>query len=519
MLKESINFKECIIVNPEKDNVAVSKKDFKAGTAISWKKETVLLKCGIKKGQRFAIKNIPEGEPIVQYGYTFGISKGIESGDIIHPNKVRDIYTYLNYEIESSPPKTLYEKTYRTKTFKGFKREGGKIGTRNYYLIVPTSQCASETALQISRAANERYLEQGKYKNIDGIATIPNTEGCGCASNIQIDRFLLVLMNFVNHPNIGGTLIVDLGCEQTNYDVLNACIEKINISPSKTVDWVTIQQEGGTQKTIKKSLDIIENRLSKVNDIEREQCLVADLIVGTECGASDSFSGITANPLIGSAIDKIVSNKGSAILSEVPEMIGAEHILIQRMKDRNVISKFKKIMEWYSDIANKLGVDMGDNLVPENEAGGLINSCIKSIGAVAKGGTSAITDILEYGEKLTKRGLNLMQGPGNDIESVTGMVASGANIICFSTGKGTVTGNAIVPTIKISSTTELYEKMPDDIDFDAGSLLSENGNFLKNSLSDDLLGLIIKVASGERTKSELNRQSQFQVWTAGKLSL
>jgi altronate hydrolase len=218
-------------------------------------------------------------------------------------------------------------------------------------------------------------------------------------------------------------------------------------------------------------------------------------------------------------VDKIISGKGSAILSEVPEMIGAEHLLIRRMRNETVVQKFRRIMAWYINTANMLGVDMADNITPGNRAGGLINQCIKSLGAIAKGGTTAIEDVLDYGETLSQRGLNIMQGPGNDPESVTGIVAGGANIVSFSTGRGAVTGNAIVPVIKVSSTTELYEQMRDDIDFDAGSLLEASNPPPLGELGDLLVELVISVASGKRTKSEENGQREFQVWTAGKLSL
>ncbi len=510
----------CIIVDRLRDNVAISKICLKEGIAIrSDKENTVIPMQSVFRGQRFAIKPVPQGKYVVQYGYPFGISAGIEAGDLISSENIDDIKIDLDSEIVCDSPKIRYLTEYVNKTFQGYKRENGRVGTRNYFLIVPTSQCASHVALQSAQEALGKFSLAKDFANIDGIVAIPNTEGCGCASNLQIDRFLRVLKNYVTHPNVGGALIIDLGCEQTNYGVLHSYLKKNEDILTTPTDWLTIQNEGGTQKTIEKAMELIAHQLKEVNRISRTACPIEHLIVGTECGASDTFSGITANPVIGNAVDKVIYGKGSAILSEIPEMSGTERILMERMRDLKVVSKFKEIIRWYRELAKKLDVDMTDNLVAENRAGGLVNLCIKSLGAIIKGGSTTVEDVLEYGERVSRHGLNIMQGPGNDMESVTGIVAGGATIICFSTGRGTVTGNAIAPAVKISSTSELYQQLPDDIDFDAGKLLERDSAVSIDTLGDVLLDLVISVASGQKTKSELNGQQQFQVWTAGKLSL
>ncbi|MBF0125148.1 MAG: UxaA family hydrolase, partial [Magnetococcales bacterium] len=331
---------------------------------------------------------------------------------------------------------------------------------------------------------------------------------------------LTILHNFITHPNVGGVLVIDLGCEQTNRAALRRYLDRTDqLSTVATLDWLTIQQEGGVHHTITRGLDILRQRLPSVNATVRQPYPLRHLVVGTECGASDAFSGITANPLIGHAVDQIIAGGGSAILSEVPEMIGAEHLLIQRMRSPQVVAAFHSMMRWYREMAARLEVNMGDNLVPENRSGGLLNPCIKSLGAIAKGGTTVIEGILEYGERLTQPGLHLMQGPGNDLESVTGLAASGANLICFSTGKGTVTGSAIVPVIKVTSTSERFRLMPDDMDFNAGRLIQADQPCSLADCGHELLQLILATASGQRTQAEKNGQRQFQVWTAGKLSL
>jgi altronate hydrolase len=419
--------------------------------------------------------------------------------------------------IKKEQIKTEYKKQFLEKSFSGYLRRDGLAGTRNYYLIIPTSMCASETASQIAGSieGDKEVLE--KFKDLDGVVSIPHTEGCGCDSTISIERLIRVLKGYLSHPNVGGALIVDLGCEQTNYQKLNPCLKPIIDSGLKSIDWVSIESSGGVEAARKKGKFIVRSRLAEVDAFKREDLPIQKLVLGTECGASDIFSGITANPLIGNVVDKLIYAKGSAILSEIPEMIGTFELLSPRFRNKEVAKKFKEIMDWYFDLAKKLGLRMEDNLVPKNIEGGLINSSMKSLGAVSKGGTTTIEDIIDYAEHIKRRGLSIMQGPGGDLESVTGMVASGANIICFSTGQGTPTGNAISPVIKIASNSQVFKRLSSDIDFNAGRLLDENREM--DSLGDELLDLIIKVASGQETAAERLGQRQFQIWTAGKLPL
>ena len=355
-----------------------------------------------------------------------------------------------------------------------------------------------------------------KYSNIDGVVAIPHAEGCGCDSGLQIDRLMMVLKGYVRHPNVGGCLIMDLGCEQTNYDKMQKYLINTIAENLKPIDWLTIQESGGTSSAVRKAKMLIRKRLSEINRIKREEAPISKLVVGTECGASDSFSGITANPIIGNVADKIIFGGGSAILSEVTEMVGTFGMLLPRCVNLETAYKFRRLLEWYEEIARKLGLSLDPNLVPKNIEAGLINNYIKSLGAVMKGGTTTIEDVIDYGESVKRKGLSIMQGPGNDPESLTGIVAGGANIVCFSTGKGTTTGEAICPVIKITSNEDAFKKLSRDMDFDGSRLLREKSI---DALGEELLDKIILVASGKKTWSERWKQRQFQVWTAGKLSL
>jgi len=506
-----------IVMNADLDQVAVAREDIQPGCELEYKGWHIKIYSLVKKGHRFALIDIKEGEFVRQYGYPFGQSKGISKGEPITVSNIKNVLPEINPKNFKEPCETTFKAQYLNKTFLGYIRRNGYVGTRNYYLVVPTSMCASETALQVALDMENCSENLQKYPNIDGIVAIPNTEGCGCDSSLQIDRFMRVLKGYIHHPNVGGCLIMDLGCEQTNYEKMHAYLNSTIEEALKPIDWITIQESGGTRFTTERAKGLIKSRLDKVNQVKREQCPLANLVVGTECGASDSFSGITANPVTGNTVDKVIYGGGSAILSEVPEMLGTFNMLFSRFRTLEVANRFEGILNWYIEIARKLGLTLEANLVPKNIEGGLINNYIKSLGAVMKGGSTIIEDVLEYAEPVRKRGLSIMQGPGGDLESVTGIVASGATIVCFSTGQGTTTGNAICPVIKVSSNDSIFKKLPDDMDFNAGRLLTEQSSI--DSLGEELLDKVVAAASGQKTWSEKWKQRQFQVWTAGKLPL
>jgi altronate hydrolase len=503
-----------ILMDPEKDQVAVAKQALKPGQAIIFNNTAIKIKDPVARGHRFAIKDIPNREFVRQFGYAFGRSKGIKSGEPVTTHNIENIVPDVSIKEFKEPPLTCYKRKFLEKTFSGFRRRDGKVGTRNYYLIVPTSMCASETCVQI---ANQMSAKKKWGKGLDGIVAIPHSEGCGCDSGISIDRLLRILKGYISHPNVGGCLVIDLGCEQTDYSVVSRYMKDVVEESWKPIDWLTIEASGGVEATKAKARKIIGNRLVTISQAQREPVPIESLILGTECGASDSFSGITANPLIGNVADKVIFGKGSAILSEIPEMVGTFPMLFSRFRSQGIAAKFLEALKWYEDLAFKMGADLADNLVPKNIEGGLMNPYIKSLGAVLKGGTTVIEDVVDYGERLRKPGLSIMQGPGGDLESVTGLVSSGANIICFSTGQGTPTGNAICPIIKVTSNNEVFNKLARDVDFNAGRLLTERESI--NSLGDELLEMLIKVASGQMTAAEKLNQRQFQIWTAGKLPL
>lgn len=496
------------------DPVAIAKTMIPGGTELKIDGLPVTVIKTIPKGHRFALRNLPAGEYITQSGYPFAQSQGIAAGELLTISNTLPNIPESSPAAFIPPPATVIDSAFTALTFQGFRRPNGKVGTRNYYLVVPTSMCAAETARQIAAVLEPRIDRAAT--GLEGIVAIPHTEGCGCASTGQIDRLLTVLAGFVGHANVAGCLILDLGCEQSDRARVEGALQDRIAASAKPVEWLTIQKSGGTRATIARAVELIQRHLEALAPARRESCPLSALTLGTECGASDTFSGITANPLIGAVADRIIRGGGAAILSEIPELLGTFDMLFPRFRSLEVADKFRAALDWYLELADRLGVAIGDNVVPKNIEGGLINGYLKSLGAALKGGTTVIEEVVGYGEPAATAGLSIMQGPGGDLESVTGLVSAGANLICFSTGYGAITGSAVCPVIKISSTTETCAALPDDIDFDAGRLLAGES---VEELESELLSYCIRVASGEKTATERQGQRQFQIWTAGKLSL
>jgi altronate hydrolase len=504
-----------VVLDPLEDHVAVASSIIPPATSLVFCDSIIGVEKKINKGHRFAIRDLPEGTSIKQFNYVIGLSNGIMSGEVLSADNVTPVPDQGHLSFTPPEPTEIFPDI-ASLTFNGYARADGRVGTRNYYLVIPTSMCASSTACQIANNLQEK-IKSSAWDNIDGVVALSHTEGCGCDAHGQIDRVIRVLTGYLNHANVAGCLILDLGCEQTNRDkVYEPFMAAIRNNP-KPVDWLTIQDEGGTRRVIEKGVEVVEQHLSLTNVIERTPCPLSSLTVAVECGASDGFSGITANPLIGSVVDQIIHGGGSAIISEIPELLGIFDILQPRFRDIQVAGNFQQLIKWYRDLAKSLGRSLGDNLVPRNIEGGLFNTQIKSIGAMFKGGSTAIEDVVKYGQIIRRKGLTIMQGPGQDLESVTGMVAGGANIVLFSTGFGTVTGNAVCPVIKVSSNNDTFIKLARDMDVNAGKLL--DGSVSLEEMTLDFLHLVIAVASGKKTWSEQWKQQQFQIWTAGKLPL
>src|SRR6266508_5634360 len=403
-------------------------------------------------------------------------------------------------------------------TFQGFRRPDGRVGTRNFVLIVPTSMCASHEAQQISIIAEYTLCTRQQFPNVDGIVAIPHNKGCGCQDGSTIDIMLRTLSNYADHPNVGGVVLIDLGCEKTNLAVVEKYLLNREKSFAKPVAKSGIQEIGGTQAAIKLGLEEVGRMLPEVNRAVREEVSVGELVLGVKCGGSDGFSGISANPSLGRAADMLVRSGGTVLITEVPEFCGAEHVLAQRAKDAETARQIYHLVDWYKEYASKFGAVLNQNPSPGNITGGLLNVTIKSLGAIAKAGTTRVEGTIEYAETPKGRGLHLMQGPGYDQESTPGLVGAGATVVVFTTGRGTTIGNAITPVIKLASNTPVFERMSRDLDLSAGGVI--DGTETIDEVGARVFEQVRRVASGEAlAKAEEHKHREFQFWAEQTVSL
>jgi len=507
-----------IIVDP-KDNVAVVKKATSPGLALVLPDESPIeMRAAVPPGHRFATKDIAAGELVLQFGQPIGTSLGIKQGEqITHDNMTDDVPLVRDLPENLHTPAPDYLSIDERATFMGYRRPDGRVGTRNYVLIVPTSMCASHEAMQISMISEFTLYDRVKYPNVDGVVAIPHNKGCGCQDGSTIDVMLRTLSNYADHPNVGGVILIDLGCEKTNLSQVEKYLLKREKAFDKPVAKIGIQEVGGTQAAIQRGLKEVENMLPLVNVTTREECSVSELVLGVKCGGSDGFSGISANPSLGRAADLLVRSGGTVLITEVPEFCGAEHLLASRAKDVETGRAVYRLVDWYKEYASKFGAVLNNNPSPGNVAGGLLNITIKSLGAIAKAGSTRVEGVIEYAETPKHRGLNLMQGPGYDQESTPGLVGAGATVVVFTTGRGTTIGNAITPVIKLASNTPVFERMSNDLDLSAGGVI--DGTETIDEVGQRVFERIVEVASGLQAKAEEHKHREFQFWAEQTVSL
>jgi altronate hydrolase len=393
----------------------------------------------------------------------------------------------------------------------GIKRSDGRVATRNYLGVVSSVNCSAHVCRLIAKFFSDEFLSD--YPNIDGVVPIHHRTGCGMgAEGEPIEYLRRTLGGYAIHPNFYSTLLIGLGCEANQ---INNLLSAQGLTRSDRLKAFTIQEVGGTRKTVQQGIDMIKEMLPDANNIERKPASASHLILGLECGGSDGYSGISANPALGAAADLLVQNGGTAILSETPEIYGAEHLLTRRAASREVGEKLVERIKWWEDYTTKLGGEMNNNPSPGNKAGGLTTILEKSLGAVAKGGTQSMVDVYQYAEQVTAKGFVFMDTPGYDPVSVTGHVAGGANIACFTTGRGSAYGCKPSPSIKLSTNTALFNKQEDDMDINCGSIV--DGTASIEQVGQEIFDRILEVASGEQSKSEQwgYGEDEFAPWVLG----
>ncbi len=507
-----------IQVDP-RDNVAVAKVPVPRGTQVTLGTSTLDVLDDITPGHRFALGPIPSGEFVRQYGQPIGTSTGIEPGALIsRANMSNDVPVVRELDPALSNPAPDYVPESERATFMGYRRPDGRVGIRNWVLIVPTSMCAAHEAVQIATVAEFTLFDRARFPNVDGVVAIPHNKGCGCSDGSNIEVMLRTLAAYAEHPNVGGVVFIGLGCEKTNLTVMEKYLNDQCRPLNKPVARIGIQDAGGTQGSVKRGLEAVEAMLPVVNQITRTPAPLSELSLGVKCGGSDGFSGLSANPALGRAADELIRQGGTVLITEVPEFCGAEHILAWRAKDAETGRAVYEMVDWYKDYASKFGTVLNENPSPGNVAGGLLNITIKSLGAIAKAGTMRVEGVVGYAEQPAGHGLYLMQGPGYDQESTPGLIASGAQVVVFTTGRGTTIGNAIAPVVKLASNNTMYERMKSDIDLSAGDVI--DGTASIDQVGLDVLEYVRRVASGEVIgKSEENKHREFQVWAEQSVSL
>lgn len=485
----------------DSDNVAVALEPLGAGYRVKLHGQDILLATDIHPGHKFALSDLPQGSSIVKYGMTIGkATRHIGAGEHVH---VHNLITALreseNYVYCPTGPDESGAQSSDC-NFDGYRRENGLVGTRNEIWVLSTVGCVAHLAQTIARRANELHKNR-----CDGVYAFSHPFGCSQVGD-DLRHTQGVLAALARNPNAGGVLIVGLGCENNQ---ARSLLEEI---PHECRDKVRFFNCQAVADEFEEGLKQVEALVDIAVGYQREPCPVSELVLGLKCGGSDGFSGLTANPLVGRVANRITASKGSVLLTEIPEMFGAEQVLMNRAASKEVFLGIVDLVVSFKQYLLDHGQSIDDNPSPGNRDGGITSLEEKSMGAIQKGGTATVTDVLKYGEIVRRKGLSLVEAPGNDAVSSTALTASGATMILFTTGRGTPLGFP-VPTVKISSNTQVATLKKNWIDFDAGRVLA--GGDL-DSIADELIQQIIDVASGRiQTRSECNGQREIAIWKKG----
>jgi altronate hydrolase len=535
-------------IHPD-DNVLVALKDLACGTSIAIDSEEILLKQDVAAKHKFFTRDMSAGDAVIMYGVLVGtVEENISRGSLMTTSNTKhaaESYAYRGFNSKWDKPDIS---GFLNRSFKGYMRSDGRVGTANYWLFIPTVFCENRNldiikdALQkeLGYAVSEKYQRFTKdvvnaffnggdpetvtlttsqngrekyFKNIDGIKFLNHTGGCG-GTRQDAASLSSLLAAYADHPNVGGVTVLSLGCQHLQVEYFMNDLKKRNPDFNKPLLIFEQQKSQSEEQLICDAIRKTFFGMSEINKIEREPAPLHKLTIGVKCGGSDGFSGISANPAVGYASDLLVALGGKVLLAEFPELCGAEQNLVDRCINERVAGKFMNLMKNYDDFAKKLGSGFHMNPSPGNIKDGLITDAIKSTGAARKGGTSPVVDVLDYTEPAVRPGLNLVCTPGNDVEATTGKAAAGATLILFTTGLGTPTGNPVAPTIKIATNSKLAQRMSDIIDIDTGAII--RGEKTIQEMGEEILEYCIEAASGEITpKAVLLGQDDFIPWKRG----
>jgi altronate hydrolase len=487
------------------DNVAIARVQISTGNSLIIHSFSVVAVNDIPAGHKIAIRAIAPGEMVLRYGQAIGRARvPIEAGQHVHTHNLSFEELTLHYEfpageiaprrIESGP------------SFLGYVREDGRDGTRNYIAVVAASNCAAHTAETIARSFEGERMPPG----VDGVVAFPHGEGCAHSMGPDIDQLRRTLAGVLVHPNVSAAIILGLGCETNQIDHYLGQ----NAPKSDRLAGLTLQTSGGTRGTVEAARKQIGHFIEQAAAERRTEVPASKIVLGLNCGGSDSFSGITANPALGFCSDLLAELGGTPVLAETTEIFGAEHLLVKRARNREVAEKLLACIRNYKRYLNRFeGSSFDDNPSPGNKAGGLTNILEKSLGAVAKGGTSPLMEVYEYAERVTQPGFTFMNTPGYDPVSLTGLAAGGCNLIAFTTGRGSAIGFPTIPVIKIATNSATYRGMTENMDINAGAIA--DGEKSVQQVGREIFDLLIEVASGRRTCAERLGHKEFVPWRIG----
>lgn len=538
------------------DNLMVALVDLQVGEKITHGKDIFQLKTAVLAKHKFALKDFNSGEEVLLYGVVVGrATKNIAKGEAIHThNLTHDTEAYqVPVKVEKQEWSAPLIEKYNKKNFLGYHRPDGKVGTENNWLVIPLVFCQNRNIEELKNSlledlgygntaqkvfdldsliakykagatqeellgqelltAKKQSIKNPLFPNVDGIYFLTHDGGCGGATSDAV-ALCSLLAGYINNPNVAGATVLSLGCQHAQISILERALKRIAPELQKPVFFMEQQQSTSEPEYLAACIKKTFVGLIKANQVHRAPAPLSKLTIGLECGGSDGFSGISANPVLGFVSDIIVGQGGAAVLSEFPELNGVEQELVNRCNTLEKAQKFEKLMREYNTKASALGAGFDSNPSPGNIKDGLITDAIKSAGAAKKGGTSPIVDVLDYTEQVVHPGLNLLCTPGNDVESTTALAGSGANLILFTTGLGTPTGNPAVPVVKVASNTHLYNKMKDIIDFNSGTVIE--GKATIEACGEELLNYIIDVASGRKeVHARRLGQNDFIPWKRG----
>jgi altronate hydrolase len=499
------------------DDVVIARQQLMAGTVVD--DEQVRVSGLVPPGHKLAVRDIAAGAPVRRYGQIIGFaSQAIRAGQHVHVHNLamgsfdRDAAAVAG--VDARPT----EAAERPATFMGIVRADGRVATRNYIGVLTSVNCSATVARAIADHFRRDLRPQALagFPNVDGVVSLAHGGGCAVDAEGEGLRVLRrTLAGYARHPNFAAVLVIGLGCE-TNQ--ISSWIAAEGLSTGTALQTFNIQDAGGTALAVQRGVEAVQALLPQADRIVRQPVPARHLVVGLQCGGSDSYSGMTANPALGAAMDRLVRHGGTAILSETPEIYGAEHLLTRRAESRAVADKLLARIRWWEAYCERMGADMNNNPSAGNKAGGLTTILEKSLGAVAKGGSSNLVDVLEYAQPVDSAGLVFMDTPGYDPVSATGQVAGGANLICFTTGRGSAYGCAPSPSMKLATNNALWQRQQADMDINCGPIAE--GEISVDAMGEQIFQALLRVASGEKTKSELHGygQNEFVPWQLGAVT-